>query len=215
MDLNTWIMEDLYSLQEHIFNRLDEIAYRDINVYNPLNIGPPVPKTYLDNVALSADSESSPINMILSQDCRGFNMGSFFIRRSEWTDRLLDTWWDPVLYTQMHLQWEHEEQDALEYLYANHPWIRTSIAFLPQRYINSFPPGACGEGSNPAFHYSEADRDFVVNMADCQFGRDCLGEMDQFREHSEILSHGDVPPAENYIDRIKASFRGFFGLNNS
>ena len=53
----------------------------------------------------------------------------------------------------------------------------------------SFPPGACGEnGDNPDIHYQEQDRDFLVNMAGCEWGRDCWGEMYNFRQLSNRLN---------------------------
>ncbi|KAE8149200.1 alpha-1,6-mannosyltransferase subunit [Aspergillus avenaceus] len=190
VDLNTWIMEYSYSLQDHIFNRLDEIAYRDINVYNPLNITHPPTGPYLDEVSRSAEGDGDPssINFILSQDCSGFSLGSFLMRRSVWTDRLLDVWWDPVMYEQKHMEWEHKEQDALEYLYTNEPWIRSHVAFLPQRYINSYPPGACGDGNDPNIHYAESGKDFMVNLAGCNYGRDCWSELWEYRELSNVIN---------------------------
>ncbi|KAH7379675.1 glycosyltransferase family 34 protein [Cadophora sp. MPI-SDFR-AT-0126] len=191
MDLNTFIMEPSYSLQSHIFKNLPANTYRDINEYNPLNITHPFPATHLDEDARSpiGDGKASSINLIIPQDCSGFNLGSFFIRRSAWTDRLLDVWWDPVGYEQKHMEWEHKEQDALEFLYINQPWIRPHTAFIPQRKINSFPQGACSEnGNDTRIHYNEKERDFVVNMAGCEWGRDCWGEMYNFRELSNYLN---------------------------
>ncbi|KAH0538862.1 hypothetical protein FGG08_004579 [Glutinoglossum americanum] len=191
LDLNTFIMEPSYSLQSHIFNQLSKNTYRDINHYNPLNISHPFTQFYLDDVSRSPVGDGNPesIDLIIPQDCAGFNLGSFFIRRSEWTDRLLDIWWDPVAYEQRHMEWEHKEQDALEYLYASHPWIRSHVAFIAQRKINSFPTGACDEnGEDPHIHYREEDRDFNVNMAGCEWGRDCWGEMYSFRQLSNRLN---------------------------
>lgn len=199
LDLNSYIMEPGYSLQEHIFNELEKHVYRDINHYNPLNISHPLTDAHLDEEMLSpvGDGDVNSVNFILTQDCAGFNLGSFFVRRSAWTDRLLDVWWDPVAYEQKHMEWAHKEQDALEQLYRNQAWIRAHTAFLPQRMINSFPPGACageGEGGEPAggnkthVHYSQEDRDFVVNMAGCEWGRDCWGEMYNYRELSYWLN---------------------------
>ncbi|KAH8820409.1 glycosyltransferase family 34 protein [Xylogone sp. PMI_703] len=191
LDLNTFIMEPSYSLQSHIFNNLGKNTYRDINKYNPLNISHPPTSPYLDpeSRSLVGDGRPESINLLLSQDCGGFNLGSFFIKRSAWTDRLLDVWWDPVGYEQKHMEWEHKEQDALESLYINQPWIRPHTAFLPQRMINSFPTGACSEnGNNSNIHYNEKDRDFLVNMAGCEWGRDCWGEMYNFRELSYYLN---------------------------
>jgi mannan polymerase II complex MNN10 subunit len=184
-------MEPSYSLQSHIFNQLSENTYRDINVYNPLNITHPLTDPYLDEESLSSvgDGKAESINLIVPQDCGGFNLGSFFVRRSLWTDRLLDIWWDPVGYEQKHMEWEHKEQDALEYMYINQPWIRPHVAFIPQRKVNSFPPGACGDkGKDPKIHYQADDRDFMVNMAGCEWGRDCWGEMYNYRQLSHKLN---------------------------
>ncbi|PSR74197.1 galactosyl transferase, partial [Coniella lustricola] len=207
LDLNSYIMEPSYSLQSHLFDQLDTHVYRDINEYNPLNISHPPADSYLDEEMLSAvgDSNIDSVNFVLSQDCSGFNLGSFFVRRSAWTDRLLDVWWDPVAYEQKHMEWAHKEQDALEQLYRNQPWIRAHTAFVPQRMINSFPPGACsgeeeeeggggggggkgGQVSNTRVHYDQKDRDFLVNMAGCEWGRDCWGEMYNYRELSYYLN---------------------------
>lgn len=184
-------MEPSYPLQSHIFNHLEDHIYRDINEYNPLNITHPLNDTYLDEEMRSpvGDGNMNSVNLILSQDCSGFNLGSFFVRRSTWTDRLLDVWWDPVAYEQKHMEWAHKEQDALEQLYRSQAWIRSHTGFIPQRMINSFPPGACSEnGNNTSFHYDQKDRDFLVNMAGCEWGRDCWGEMYNYRELSYYLN---------------------------
>ncbi|KAL9111318.1 MAG: hypothetical protein Q9227_004195 [Pyrenula ochraceoflavens] len=208
LDLNTFIMEPKYSLQSHIFNRLGIYTYRDINHFNPLKMTHPLTDPFLDPLSLSptGDNITSSIDLLLSQDCGGFNLGSFFVRRSTFTDRLLDIWWDPVLYEQKHMQWEHKEQDALEYLYEHQPWIRTRTAFLPQRMINSYPPGACGEkGDDPNVHYQERDRDFFVNMAGCEWGRDCWAEIYQYRELSNRLNRSRW---ERFKDSVRERWEG-------
>jgi mannan polymerase II complex MNN10 subunit len=111
-------MEPSISLQSHIFNHIQNVTYRDINLYNPLNIThPPSEKDFffIDDLAKSAVGDDKPnsINIIVPQDCGGFNLGSFFIKRSEFSERLLDLWWDPVGYEQKHMEWEHKEQDSL------------------------------------------------------------------------------------------------------
>lgn len=255
LDLNTYIMEPTYSLQSHIFNHLSTAVYRDINVYNPLDIPHPPQSPVLDPLYLSptGDNKTSSIDLILSQDCLGFSLGSFFVRRSPWTDRLLDIWWDPVLYEQRHMQWEHKEQDALEHLYTNQPWVRTRVAFVDQRKINSFPPGACQDKKSddggqqnqatavtgqadksepndpfpgrsgdpdedeeeeeyredeplldPRFHYHASGRDFLVNMAGCEWGRDCWAEMYRYRELSKRLNR---PWSQRWADWWRRKWR--------
>lgn len=171
MDLESYIMEPQKSLEGVLFNHLDRLE-RNLTYYNPTGMELDIP--FVDN--------SQPIDLIITQDCGGFSLGSFFIRRSEWTDMLLDVWWDPVMYEQKHMEWVHGEQAALEYLYRTQPWIRSRVAFAPLRQFNAFPPGACADQANdPRFFYNSKDRDFVVNMAGCQFGRDCWQEMEDFK----------------------------------
>ncbi|OKP11554.1 hypothetical protein PENSUB_2856 [Penicillium subrubescens] len=210
LDLNTWIMEYGTSLQSHLFNDLDSHVYRDINEYNPLNMTHPLPEFFLDDLgrALEGDGNPDSLSLLLSQDCSGFNLGSFFLRRSIWTERLIDAWWDPVMYEQMHMQWEHKEQDALEYIYQSQAWVRSGVGFLPQRKINAFPPGACGDGNDPAVHYQEEDHDFVVNMAGCNFGRDCWAEIYNYRA---ISSKHNRSKWEWISDRLGSAREWAFG----
>ena len=189
-----------------MFNHLEKHVYRDINEYNPLNITHPIQASYLDADSQSpvGDGNIDSVNLIFAQDCSGFNLGSFFIRRSAWTDQLLDVWWDPVMYEQKHMDWAHKEQDALEQLYKAQPWIRSHTGFVPQRLINSFPPGACSNKEktlDPRFHYNEADRDFLVNMAGCEWGRDCWGEMYHYRQYSYWLNRN---PWERFKEDLVA-----------
>lgn len=170
LDLHTYIMEPQISLEEHVLNRLDEITYRLLREFNPLNLPVDIPYTDL----------GKPVNLLVTQDCGGFNLGLFLMRRSRWLDMLLDMWWDPVMYEQKHMEWEHKEQDALEALYALQLWIREGTGFIPLRTINAFPPGACSEQSNDArYFYKEGD--YVINMAGCEWGRDCWGEMERYK----------------------------------
>ena len=226
LDLHTFIMEPHISLQQHIFNRLNDNVYRDINLWNPLNITHPPDVGYLDPVTSSSSGDNlmSSIDMIIPQDCGGFNLGSFFTRRSPFMERLLDIWWDPVLYEQKHMEWEHKEQDALEHLYSAQPYLRSHIAFIDQRMINSFPPGACpvenkenkerlGENIlDPRFHYNELERDFMVNMAGCEWGRDCWAEIYNYRELSNRLNRSKWEKFKDWwSDAWKAFKSDWFG----
>jgi mannan polymerase II complex MNN10 subunit len=63
--------------------------------------------TILDNLStgryanIAHVDQSQPMDILISQDCSGFNLGSFLVRRSEFTRRVLDMWWDPIFYEQM------------------------------------------------------------------------------------------------------------------
>lgn len=176
LDLHTYIMDPYSLLEDKFLDNLENATYRTLDKFNPLNI--PLELPYIDYKA--------PIDMVITQDCGGFNLGSFLMRRSSWSEMLLDIWWDPAMYEQMHMKWEHKEQDALESLYATQPWIRERIGFLPLREVNAFPPGACADMANdPQFFYKEGD--FVINMAGCEYGRDCWGEMEHYKALSKRL----------------------------
>jgi len=55
--------------------------------------------------------------------------------------------------------------------------------------INSFPPGACSEqAGDKRLFYDERDRDFLVNMAGCEWGRNCLEEMKHYQNISLKLN---------------------------
>src|SRR5256885_817180 len=64
-------MEPTYSLQHHIFKHIQDVTYRDINVYNPLNITHPLTDEYLDLETRSpiGDGKADSINMLVPQDC--------------------------------------------------------------------------------------------------------------------------------------------------
>lgn len=180
LDTYTYIMEPELSLESYLLNDIDQNAYRSVKHFNPLMIRPDIP--YVTTV-------DQPIDFILAQDCGGFNLGSFFIRRSEWSELLLDFWWDPAMYEQMHMLWEHKEQDCLEILYNNQPWIRERLAFVPLKSINSFPHGACEDQKNDKrYFYDKTDRDFIVNMAGCNYGdRSCWNEYEYYRNLKKEL----------------------------
>nr|BAA13828.1 unnamed protein product [Schizosaccharomyces pombe] len=174
VDLTTFIMEPQYSLEKLIINRLDHIATRNITDSMEFN-----PKNFHE---IPFVDYSEDINFILGQDCNGFSLGSFLVRRSDWTSRLMDFLWDPVVYGQKHMDWPHDEQNAIEYFYENNAWLRSGMGFVPLRLFNSYPPGACaGEGENPRFFYNQKEGDFLVNLAGCNYGRDCLDEINHYK----------------------------------
>ncbi|KAL3232277.1 putative alpha-1,6-mannosyltransferase MNN10 [Nakaseomyces bracarensis] len=179
LDLDTLIMEPRKSLEDHILKKINAKTYRSLDVFNPLRLEEDIP--YVDY--------TQSMDLLITQDCGGFNLGSFLIRNSDWSTAMLDIWWDPICYEQKHMVWEHKEQDALETLYAKEAWIRSRVGFLPLRMINSFPPGACNDYSDdPQYFYDSNARDFVVNMAGCNYGRDCWGEMQYYYNLREKLN---------------------------
>jgi hypothetical protein len=115
------------------------------------------PDKYMD---LPEDPDVSEINLLISGDNYGrINSGSMFLRRSEWTDMLLDLWIDPF-YIEHNEDWYYtQEQEVLVHLMRFHQFIRDHIGIMPQRLIN-----ADGDGADDA---RWQPNDLVVHIAGC------------------------------------------------
>lgn len=171
LDINTIIMNTQISLEKHFLNNLNLETYRTLENKNYSNF---IPKLHFSEY-------NNQIDLILTEDCNGINLGSFLIRRSEWSKMLLDLWWNKKLYEHMKNIWINDEQDALMSLYNYNSWIRNNVAFLPLRKINSVPITACkSEGTKTQFVFHK--NDFLVNMSGCKNGRNCWLEMEFFKQ---------------------------------
>lgn len=173
LDLYSLIMEQQIKLEDLIFNQLDKITTRDLSYFNPNGIDLDLP---------FLEKNDQPINLIISQDCGGFNLDSFLIKKTNWSNYLLDILFDPIIYLKNFSRWKNGEKNALEYYYSKYASIRSRIAFMPTRLISSLPKGACPDYPNDErFFYNETSRDFLVNMNGCQFYRNCWEEMEYFK----------------------------------
>lgn len=99
----------------------------------------------------------SNIDMVISQDFYGVNAGSFFIRRSNFTNTLLDIWDDPL---QIKHGWERLEQDALGHLFFVQERVQQHVALAPQRLFNSYT-------DSPKGVWTWQPGDFVIHLAGC------------------------------------------------
>lgn len=104
----------------------------------------------------------SEIDLIISQDYWGLNAGSFFIRRSNFIDMLLDYWADPVFVAR---EFTFREQDTLGHLNINHWYIRKHIGVVPQRMLNSYIADDLWSGYD--------DGDIAIHFAGCWIPGDC------------------------------------------
>ncbi|ODQ79350.1 glycosyltransferase family 34 protein [Babjeviella inositovora NRRL Y-12698] len=181
VDMNSYIMMPEISLEELIWSHSESIS-RDKTEYfhgKPSKTDSRMP--YVDY--------DEPVELIVSQDCLGFNLESFFIRRSEWTDMLLDVMFDPIFYKALHVKWVREEASALEYFYDEQAWVRSRVGFMPFRHFNSLARG-CADSDKPyLFTYNETDGDFMVNMHNCRNrgDRNCHDEMEYYAQLAEEL----------------------------
>lgn len=179
VDLYTLIMEPEYSLEDLILQKMQQkLASRTVEYFNPNSLEVDVPLV----------DYSEPLDLLVAQDCNGFNLNSFLMRKTQWTMTLLDLLFDPVVYSVQHPKWTSGEKDALEYYFNKFAWIRSRVGFMPTRLMTSLAPGSCPDYEfDTSFFYNETSRDFLVNMMGCQNGRNCWEEMEQFKKISTDL----------------------------
>lgn len=103
------------------------------------------------------------INFVIPEDSWGMNAGNFFMRRSEWSDWLLDVWLEPLFVKE---NWVFAENDAWTHMWQNHKIVRDHSACVSQRSMNSYPASnPLGESWQPG--------DLLIHFAGCDGGGEC------------------------------------------
>ncbi|KAK6543919.1 hypothetical protein TWF694_000637 [Orbilia ellipsospora] len=87
---------------------------------------------------MSKNADPKNIDILISQDHNGLNAGSFFLRRSKFTQMLMDFWEEPFY---VYNGWPGKEQDALLHMVQHHRQVRERTGLIPQRTLNGYPVG--------------------------------------------------------------------------
>ncbi|XP_078153624.1 putative alpha-1,6-mannosyltransferase MNN10 [Carex rostrata] len=102
------------------------------------------PEIYLENILVAlighSDFNSTP-DLILTADYNGVNAGVFFVRKSEWSERFLDTWWNQTSFVQFGST-KSGDNAALMYLIDNLPKEESQVhvRISPMQCLfNSYP----------------------------------------------------------------------------
>jgi len=120
------------------------------------------------------------VNFIISSGGWGMNVGNFFMRRSRWSEWLLDLWTDPLYVKQ---GWTFPENDAWTHMYRHHPIVQKHTLCTPQRALNAYPAyNPLGE------HWQEGDHS--IHFAGCGSEKMCP---ERWQEYWEIREPYDVP----------------------
>ncbi|KAF2423289.1 hypothetical protein EJ08DRAFT_596244 [Tothia fuscella] len=115
------------------------------------------------------DAHLQDIDMLIAQDHNGINAGSFFLRRSKYTQWLLDMWSDPFF---MKMDWAGKEQDTLLHFIKHHRTFREHVGLLKQRVANAYPEG----GDEMRWQKD----DLVVHLAGCWVEDKCQERWQKF-----------------------------------
>ncbi|PUZ69367.1 hypothetical protein GQ55_2G102500 [Panicum hallii var. hallii] len=137
------------------------------NDADTLVTNPEIPlERILFSVIGHSDFDDSP-DLVLTEDFGGVNAGVFFIRRSKWSERFLDTWWNQTSFVQFsstksgdnaalkhlidHLSAEemqaHVRIAKMQCLFNSYPWVLTwksahrLIFHLPTTWKGAYSDG--------------------------------------------------------------------------
>ncbi|MCJ1311534.1 hypothetical protein MMC25_005207 [Agyrium rufum] len=174
MDMDMIIMNSSLSLWDHVLS--PEGMRRNIILDTPLNkvgggdSGYRTPPTY----------QYEDVNFMISAGGWGMNVGNFLMRRSEWTDWLLNLWVDP-LYIQQN--WVMPENDAWTHMWRHHSIVRNHSVCLVQRALNAYPAyNQLGKHWQPGDH--------TIHFAGCGGDERCPSE---WLKYWELREGYDVP----------------------
>lgn len=99
--------------------------------------------------------KSQNLDLIITQDRMGINAGSFMIRRSTFSNILLDFW--NAIDERDH--WNRHEQDGLIHLLLTYKSLLSHVALVPQRLFNAYHD----DTKSHIWRYKPGD--FVVHLA--------------------------------------------------
>lgn len=130
LDLYTLVMQPERSLEETVFSLIESASRSGAFLYKPDNLDSIKDSDATwstlahrrDFARSDIDPHSSKqthkdIDLILTEDCYGINLDSFLLRRSKWSELLLDMLWEPVVFRQMHFEWSKLKRKNVPHKY--------------------------------------------------------------------------------------------------
>ena len=151
LDLDIIIMTPSLDLYSHVLS--DEGMLRNIELDKELGR---VGGGKLGTKTI-ASAKPEDMHFLISSDNWGMNVGSFLMRRSYWSDWVLEMWADPLATSQ---GWIMPENDGWVHLYRFHKIVQNHTACLNQRALNAYPSyNVLGQ------HWQEGD--LLVHFAGC------------------------------------------------
>lgn len=112
----------------------------------------------------------SETNFLIASGGWGMNIGNFFIRRSYWSQWLLDLWIDPFCIEKFTVL---PENDGWTHMYRHHPIVRKHAVCTNQRALNAYSSANVnGEHWQPGDH--------SVHFAGCGASPDCPNRWNKY-----------------------------------
>ena len=176
MDVDIIIMNMSLNIYDHVLSRegMAEHALLDEPIHGAggSDTGYRTPPKY----------RPEDINFVISKDAWGMNVGNFLMRRSEWSNWLLDLWIEPLYIAQ---NWVFPENDAWTHMWQKHKIVQDHALCMDQRSMNAYPEyNFLGEHWQPGDH--------IVHFAGCGESAQCESEWNKYWEKREKV---EVPVA--------------------
>lgn len=174
MDIDIIIMNMNLDMYTHVLSREGMMKNLEFDqIINKVGGGPSRWKT-------PAVLDPKDVNFSITGGGWGMNVGNFLMRRSEWTDWLLDMWADPLAIAQ---NWTLPENDGWTHMYRNHRIVRDHAGCTNQNALNPYP---AYNGLDS--HWQQGDP--FIHFAGCGGYEMCPGEWMKYWEKKESY---DVP----------------------
>ncbi|OAK93952.1 hypothetical protein IQ06DRAFT_235221 [Phaeosphaeriaceae sp. SRC1lsM3a] len=100
------------------------------------------------DVFLPPEPEFGHVNLLVTRDRNGLNNGVFFVRVSEWSLKMFASALSVREYVPEAVL-KYTEQSGME-MTIERPWWNSSVAYVPQRWFNGFPPNRRSSNSTSA-----------------------------------------------------------------
>lgn len=164
LDIDIIIMNVSLSLYDHVLSRegmaRNAVLDQDINKPGGGPSGWKTPATY----------DYDQVKFIINSGGWGMNVGNFIMRRSEWSDWLLDFWIDPLYIKE---KWVLPENSGWTHMFNYHPIVRRYTVCTTQRAMNAYP-----EYNPLGTHWQPGDHS--IHFAGCGNHTKCPGEWNKY-----------------------------------
>ncbi|KAL9596664.1 MAG: hypothetical protein Q9179_004536, partial [Wetmoreana sp. 5 TL-2023] len=112
----------------------------------------------------------SEVNFIIASGGWGMNVGNFLMKRSYWSQWLLDLWIEPMYIKEFTV---FPENDGWTHMYRHHPIVRKHTVCTNQRALNGYPSyNDLGEHWQPG--------DFCIHFAGCGAHKECPNHWNKY-----------------------------------
>lgn len=172
LDQNAYIMRNDVDILPYTLTpeALDPIIKRD----QPLALPNGIIKTY-------KNIKAEGIRLILTQNHKSIDTGSFVVVNDIFGRGLLDFWTDPLF--RRYPTFINEDAEALTHILQWHPILLSKTAIVPARSIASRHRDAQDAAENDPLYYKEGD--FVVSYTDCFEKAVCEKYLSEYHEKAK------------------------------